>query len=433
MDSIKSLLGNDQPKEDQTVWDDINNQCSLTFTQRLIGFGICAGLGLLFSFLSFIFLASPSSFAFLYTVGNILMLLAEMFANNTISNVYGLTHKSRAISHVSAEQELNRFLVGTQALREENEIILLEVSKTDGIKPIGSYSHPKEIWSLTSCPFDSSLFFSVYNVDGEFKSSLWRIADINNQLEELYELKGHSGLIKPILCDPQGTNGYIISLDDSNIRLWSSIGTSSEPTVIKTFGNLNKLTAGSINPNFDNQLATANDTSIRGWDFRAAKETFTIDKAHSDLIRDVDFNPNKQYNLLSAGDDGKLKFWDTRQTSEPIKIFLGHSHWIWSAKHNKNHDQLIITSSSDNTVKLWNVYSISYAATQPKDDEEQSSGKKNKKNLHEDKLIKTYEEHEESVYNIGWGTSNFLFASLSYDGRVVINNVPKEYSDLLSY
>jgi WD40 repeat protein len=46
-----------------------------------------------------------------------------------------------------------------------------------------------------------------------------------------------------------------------------------------------------------------------------------------------------------------------------------------------------------------------------------------------DQLIKTFEEHEDSVYSIAWGTSGWSFASLSYDGRVVINDVPKEYSD----
>jgi hypothetical protein len=48
-------------------------------------------------------------------------------------------------------------------------------------------------------------------------------------------------------------------------------------------------------------------------------------------------------------------------------------------------------------------------------------------------LIKTFEEHEDSVYSICWATSVWIFASLSYDGRVLINHVPKEYSDLLQY
>ncbi|KAF2073896.1 hypothetical protein CYY_004784 [Polysphondylium violaceum] len=368
------------------------------------------------------------------------------------TNVYGLSLKTRALAHISAEADTNRFLVGTEALREDNEIALLEAKEGEGIKFISMFSHPKEIQSITSCPFDQSLFFTVYNSGSEYKSSCWKISDTEkDSIEELFELKGHSGLIKPILCDPSGSSDYIVSLDDTNIRLWSKIDGSSKdsPTVIKTFGNLSKLTVGCLNPNISNQLATANHTNIKGWDFRNAKETFSIDNAHSEHIRDIDFNPNKPYYLLSAGDDCKLKFWDTRQTKDPVKTFVGHNHWIWSAKYNKYHDQLVITSSSDNTVKLWNVYSISSANTTntlSKEEEEeqqkqqspneqqpqqQKQKKKNKRN--EDQLIKTYEEHEDSVYNISWSSSNFLFSSLSYDGRFVVNNVPKEYSDILTY
>lgn len=44
-----------------------------------------------------------------------------------------------------------------------------------------------------------------------------------------------------------------------------------------------------------------------------------------------------------------------------------------------------------------------------------------------DYLIKAYDEHEHSVYSVAWGAdvgSPYVFASLSYDGRVVINQVP---------
>ncbi|EFA80313.1 WD40 repeat-containing protein [Heterostelium album PN500] len=397
-------------------------------------------------------------------------------------NVYGISLKSRAISLIGADQDSNRFLVGTQALKEENEVRLIEEKENEGIGLVSIFSHPKEIWSITSCTYDADSFFTVYNTGTEYRSSCWKMNHESTTLEELFELKGHQGMIKPILCDPSETDDYVISLDDSTIRLWSI--KNNTPSVVKSFGGLNKLTAGSINPNINNQLATANDVNIKGWDFRSGKdhieinnndnnnnnnkktyrESFKIDKAHSELIRDIDFNPNKPYILLSAGDDGKLKFWDTRYTEEPVKMFSGHNHWIWNAKFNKYHDQLVITSSSDNTVNLWHVYSISSAMQdqnkditsnsspsiegqtneqqQQQQQQQQQShsshsshisstgGKTNKRK--EDKLIKTFEEHEDSVYNVCWGTSNFIFASLSYDGRVVINNVPKEYADLLT-
>ena len=43
-----------------------------------------------------------------------------------------------------------------------------------------------------------------------------------------------------------------------------------------------------------------------------------------------------------------------------------------------------------------------------------------------DGVISTYEEHEDSVYAVDWSTADpWVFASLSYDGRLVINRVPR--------
>ncbi len=38
----------------------------------------------------------------------------------------------------------------------------------------------------------------------------------------------------------------------------------------------------------------------------------------------------------------------------------------------------------------------------------------------------TFDDHEESVYGLAWSAADpWLFASLSYDGRLVLNRVPK--------
>ena len=42
-----------------------------------------------------------------------------------------------------------------------------------------------------------------------------------------------------------------------------------------------------------------------------------------------------------------------------------------------------------------------------------------------DEIIQTYEEHEDSVYAAVWSVADaWVFASLSYDGRLVIHHVP---------
>ena len=43
-----------------------------------------------------------------------------------------------------------------------------------------------------------------------------------------------------------------------------------------------------------------------------------------------------------------------------------------------------------------------------------------------DGVIKTYDDHEDSVYAAEWSCADpWTFASLSYDGRLVINQVPR--------
>lgn len=46
----------------------------------------------------------------------------------------------------------------------------------------------------------------------------------------------------------------------------------------------------------------------------------------------------------------------------------------------------------------------------------------------EDGLVGRYEEHEDSVYAVEWSSADpWTFASLSYDGRLVLNKVPRKY------
>lgn len=44
-----------------------------------------------------------------------------------------------------------------------------------------------------------------------------------------------------------------------------------------------------------------------------------------------------------------------------------------------------------------------------------------------DDVIAVYEEHEDSVYACVWSVADaWVFASLSFDGRVVVNHVPSQ-------
>ena len=55
------------------------------------------------------------------------------------------------------------------------------------------------------------------------------------------------------------------------------------------------------------------------------RETFVKTEAHSDTVRSLDFNPNKQYNLVTCGDDGTVKFWDTRALKSPLLYMASYA------------------------------------------------------------------------------------------------------------
>lgn len=51
---------------------------------------------------------------------------------------------------------------------------------------------------------------------------------------------------------------------------------------------------------------------IYSWDLRSKEQSYLIESAHFQGVRDLDFNPNKMYDLVTSGDDCAIKFWDIR-------------------------------------------------------------------------------------------------------------------------
>ena len=174
------------------------------------------------------------------------------------------------------------------------------------------------------------------------------------------------------------------------------------------------------------QFATVNEHHIRGWDVKCMKQAWSFESPGNQVIRCIDFNPNRQYHLVSSGDDAALRFWDIRHAKKAMAVRHDHSHWVWSVKYNQYHDQLILSSSSDGHVVLSSMTSISSEPLGHLVDDENEEEDADKEPSLEDCKIRTYEDHEDSVYCAEWSaTDPWIFASLSYDGRLVINHVPR--------
>ena len=60
------------------------------------------------------------------------------------------------------------------------------------------------------------------------------------------------------------------------------------------------------------------------------------------------------------------------------------------------------------------------------DDEDDDRNGSNNAKL-EDGVLRKFQGHEESVYACAWSNADpWTFASLSYDGRMVVNTVPRQ-------
>ncbi|XP_011296692.1 protein TSSC1 [Fopius arisanus] len=371
--------------------------------------------------------------------------------DNSTPVIYGLEFQARALSAQNAETDIVRFLVGTQSLKlANNQVHLVELNDETNTLRTQIYHHAiGEIWSLEASTTDPAKFITSYNTLNEegmcvMKGALWGLSDFGDfgddaekNLVKLGDIDTtpYGNELKTIIYHPMD-GAKAVAVVDNKFALVTLDEASPQFSTVGTLAGKGqpRFTTGKWNPhNGVNQLVTLNENNVRGWDLRCpSEEAWTILSAHSQIIRDLDFNINKQYILATCGDDGYMKFWDIRSPNEPVICRMEHSHWVWKIRINRFHDQLVLTSSSDSRVILSSIPSVS---SEPyghmvNDDaaitttiEESVNDKKL-----DDGVIGKYEEHEDSVYAAEWSSADpWTFASLSYDGRLVINKVPRKY------
>eukprot|EP00472_Partenskyella_glossopodia_P008909 CAMPEP_0197526646 /NCGR_PEP_ID=MMETSP1318-20131121/18673_1 /TAXON_ID=552666 /ORGANISM="Partenskyella glossopodia, Strain RCC365" /LENGTH=356 /DNA_ID=CAMNT_0043080917 /DNA_START=12 /DNA_END=1082 /DNA_ORIENTATION=- len=342
------------------------------------------------------------------------------------------------------ERDAHQFIVGTHSLREKNEIHVIEYKEeTENVECLGVYSHPYgEIWQLQSCSSDKDLISTVYtDAKQGWKCNVWKLgqgpvgggeeggemeADHMDQLlglESVVELSGHEGPISTLRWSiveegEEGSPESIVTLDSACIRRWSLEGGKFDQKHCEKSPEIPGLTTGCFDPHHEQKFIVASQSNILSWDFRSNKSAESISAAHRGRILDIDYNPNRPYHIVSGGEDMVSRFWDLRNTKLPLNQLGGHTHWVSNIRFNRFHDQLLLSSGTDSNVNLWSIVSVSSAPVG-----ELEGGSASEKEG--DKLIKRYEGHRDSVYSIAWSSDAWVFASLSFDGTVVINNVPQ--------
>ncbi|GAB69046.1 hypothetical protein PCYB_144740, partial [Plasmodium cynomolgi strain B] len=234
------------------------------------------------------------------------------------------------------------------------------------------------------------------------------------ELDKLCELRAdqpYAGIKHIAVDDHAGEFRRIAIIDKYRYNIF---GRSQNDMDFVASKNMDReLNYGIFDPHHDNILTVISNTNVYGYDIKNDVEIFSTFTNHKADLSSLDFNPNIPNVIVTSSNDGYVKFWDLRFLSDAFLTVNIHSHWVTSIHFNNFHDELLLSTSSDNTVKL---HKIGYPAN--------LNLKKKDTNY---QLIKTYSDHEESVYQGRWSkTDAWVFASLSYDGKCVVNSVPTE-------
>jgi len=344
--------------------------------------------------------------------------------------VYYCRQASRCIAPLAGvEDGRHRFLVGTCAVQQRNELHVIEFSEdTSEIVCRQVAPHPEEVWNLSVSPADPShvLTYSAGGSPGAL--NLYRLPEAGESapLERLGGISGNEAqlsAVKSALWDTLRP-GTLVVADSEALHVFDCASGSPQLQEASTIQVGQRCSAACLDPHHVGQVSTVDETHLKTWDLRSNKLAFRRDGAHLFGVRDVDYNPNVPYQVLTAGEDAALRFWDLRKLDRSLRSLSGgHHHWIVRARHNGHHDQLVVSCGTDSAVCLWRAASV---ASLPLG-EESSAGHSGAGAPPPDGLIRRYEEHEDSCYSCCWSASDaWVFASVAYDGRVVVNRVPGE-------
>ncbi|KAL3797064.1 hypothetical protein ACHAW5_007565 [Stephanodiscus triporus] len=213
-----------------------------------------------------------------------------------------------------------------------------------------------------------------------------------------------------------------------------------------------------------------------------------IRSAHRYGVADVCHNHLQSNVVVTAGMDGVMKFWDLRMhlsssgndndLSFPPPMLKavrgGHSHWTTRAIYNPFHDQLVLSGGSDGIANLWRISSCSSAPLlelngdeendgeisegsdmedgkrkdtaneeednvpakdywKPKSDDGEDESEKENKSMSprnesnaQDIRVKRFECSDVTA-DLAWSADDpWVYATLSYDGAIVVHHVPSK-------
>ena len=293
------------------------------------------------------------------------------------------------------------FWVGTCS-PEQNRLVCvryLEGKEGKDVKQLAVVEHPEEVWSITAAPGGGLLMVaaSAPGDRSQQECGLWNAekgakeAAIPCSRIQHLSFDNHSGL----------QHGGVV--DSESLR---RVDWSASARVVATIPVGPRCAGGALDPHAAEQAATCDDCALRLWDLRAPSTPAAMQpNAHEFAATTVSYAPALQYRIVTGGEDAKVRVWDSRKLDKHLQVCQGHTHWVVNATCGLAKD-LVLSSGTDAVVCLWRCSATSESS--------ELSGS----------LVTCYQDHEDSVYGCCWSAEDqWVFASLSYDGRLLVHSV----------
>ena len=175
-------------------------------------------------------------------------------------------------------------------------------------------------------------------------------------------------------------------------------------------------------------------------DLPRGRPSRTIRNAHALQVRGVDYDPGAAgTSLATCGDDGATRTWDLRASAtKPVSrggddagVWGGHAHWAWCVAHNPEYpDRLLASCGGDGVVRLWRTDGCGVGGGMDGSGVWNDGGSDGGGGGRGAQLCAAGSfrgRHADTVYQVAWGRGDdpWTLASVSYDGRVVLDQVPR--------
>lgn len=329
------------------------------------------------------------------------------------ASAYGLDLQARSLCplyHSSlSSQECHSFLIGTASASTENKIHLLEYqddTKSLECATVWSHNDPiAGIWCSPSLTSDSLLAVSsvqkleIYRLAESLMSEPKCVLTTKKSYNRvLWDLDGLQNDFKAVRQDVLST----ISLDSSKL--------GSETVNFTT--EAGKIRCAALAP-YDPTLCllSCDENGLQLVDLRTRKPSPfpSTTRCHGfGYTTAIDFDRAKPGQFMSAGTDGYVFVHDIRYNTTcslaTVREVKAHEHTVNGCLFNPFHDELVLSCSSDQTLKLWDIEPGSEA-----------------------KCLRRLADYGDSVVALCWSSiSPWVFAGLSYNGKLLVETVPNE-------